>query len=95
MAGKAIARAAEAISSSLVRIATGGLRDVDLDRPGRLLLGNGREEDEDADNEHEYDDQDCYSGHGQRFCRGATPLYSPLKRWIWGSVLTGPWFSSG
>jgi shikimate kinase len=48
-----------------MRIAT--LRDSNLDRLGRLLLGHGREEPEPADYDDEDDDQDCNSGHAGAF----------------------------
>ena len=71
--------ATPAMNMDLVRIT---LRDIDLDNMRRSLLGNGGQEDERADNEHDHDDQDCNSGHGSCFCRGSEPLYSPLRRWI-------------
>ena len=70
------------------------LRHFDLDGSGWLLFRDRREKDEAADDEHQDDDQDCNSWHGQRFCRGGEPLYSPLRLWIWQSVLTSRWFSS-
>ena len=70
------------------------LRHFDLDGSGWLLFRDRREKDEAADDEHQDDDQDCNSWHGQRFCRGREPLYSPLRLWIWQSVLTSRWFSS-
>ena len=70
------------------------LRHSDFDRVSRLLLGQSRQEDQREDQD-PGDDDEYYQSHGERFCRDPKPLYSPLRLWIWGSVLTGPWFSSG
>src|SRR3954453_7790640 len=61
-AGSAIASAADAIRSGLMRIA--GLRHVDLDRLRRPFLGKCREEEQHSDQEHDGDNQHGNSGHG-------------------------------
>ena len=43
------------------------LRDADLDRGGRLFLGQCGQEPEPADDDEEDDDEDCNSGHGGAF----------------------------
>lgn len=52
-------------------------RHGDLDRVGRLLLGQRREEDEGADDDNDDDDEDEHSRHGSGFCRARKALYSP------------------
>lgn len=60
--------AADAINRSLVRIASRGLRNSDLNRVSRLLLRKRRKENERADNQPENDDEYNQS-HGASFCR--------------------------
>jgi hypothetical protein len=43
----------------------------------RLLLGQRRQEEERADQDHGDDDGD-YQSHGSGFCRADKPLYSPF-----------------
>jgi hypothetical protein len=63
-----------------MRIATGRLRNIDLDRVRRLLLGNGGQEEKHADDDEENDDQDCDPGHGFRLrVRVETGLLASFK----------------
>ena len=58
--------AADAVSRSLVRIAS-GRRYSDLDRVGRLLLWRARQEEESADHEDGEDDEHNQSRHAAAF----------------------------
>jgi hypothetical protein len=55
------------------------LGHADFDGVRRLLLGQPRQEQQRADEQHDNDNQYEYSGHGWRFCRPGKPLYSPLR----------------
>ena len=75
-----------------MRISAG--RDFDLDGFGRLLLRNGRNENERADDEHQDDDQDSNSGHAGAFAEAgrrciALPVQESFKRLDRPVVLVG------
>jgi hypothetical protein len=55
------------------------LGHADFNGVRRLLLGQPRQEQQRADEQHDNDNQYEYSGHGWRFCRPGKPLYSPLR----------------
>jgi shikimate kinase len=75
-----------------VRISAGG--DVDFNGLGRLLLRDGRKEDERSDEDDEDDDQDSNSGHGGAFAEAdrrciALPVQDLIKRLDRPVVLVG------
>jgi len=75
-----------------VRISAG--RDLDFNGFGRLLLRNGRQENECSDQEHQDDDQDSNSGHAGAFAEAdrrciALPVQDLIKRLDRPVVLVG------